>query len=217
MLKIIFSFLVFFFLWSSLSGQELSPPLVKDTAILFKGKLRSALFFGTDIGEEVFLQHWKLFLKEKFNTTLKSDFKNKSSSFFLTKEILSPNDFGDLPTSLHVAFIPVEKDSLVWILFADTEVLTKKWQRIADAFLLDKLAVMYDMVFDVLKKDVHFLEKELDSYRNKLISNRKLISKLEKENFTLEGLIREEEDALRSMIQTLADKIKKWEKLKAVP
>lgn len=64
---------------------------------------------------------------------------------------------------------------------------------------------------------MHFLEKELDSYRNKLISNRKLISKLEKENFSLEGLIREEEDALRAMIQILADKIKKWEKLKAVP
>jgi hypothetical protein len=41
--------------------------------------------------------------------------------------------------------------------------------------------------------------------------------KLEKENFSLEGLIREEEDSLREMIKKLSDKIKKWEKLKAVP
>jgi hypothetical protein len=61
------------------------------------------------------------------------------------------------------------------------------------------------------------LEKELDSYRNKLISNRKLITKLEKENFSLEGLILEEEDSLREMIRKWSDKMKKWEKLRAVP
>ena len=175
------------------------------------------MFFGTDIGEKVLLQHWKLFLKEKFNTSLKPDFKNKTSSYFKTREILSAKYFDTSPTLLHVAFIQIKKDSLVWILFADKEAFTEKWQSLADDFLISKLPVMYHLVFDVLKKDVHFLEKELDSYRNKLISNRKLISKLEKENFSLEGLIREEEDALRAMIQILADKIKKWEKLKAVP
>jgi len=61
------------------------------------------------------------------------------------------------------------------------------------------------------------LEKELDNYRNKLISNRKLITKLEKENFSLEGLILEEEDSLREMIRKWSDKMKKWEKLRAVP
>jgi replicative DNA helicase len=64
---------------------------------------------------------------------------------------------------------------------------------------------------------LHSDEKELDSYRNKLISNRKLITKLEKENFSLEGLILEEEDSLREMIKKWSDKMKKWEKLRAVP
>jgi|GEM_PF-1132369 len=217
MFHIVYAVLLIFFLGLPLMGQDLSAPLMKDTFFIYKGQPRSALFFGTDIGEKVLLQHWKLFLKEKFNTSLKPDFKNKTSSYFKTREILSANYFDASPTLLHVAVIQIKKDSLVWILFADKEVFTEKWQSLADDFLISKLPVMYHLVFDVLKKDVHFLEKELDSYRNKLISNRKLISKLEKENFSLEGLIREEEDALRAMIQTLADKIKKWEKLKAVP
>ena len=217
MFHIVYAVLLIFFLGLPLMGQDLSAPLMKDTSFIYKGQPRSALFFGTDIGEKVLLQHLKLFLKEKFNTSLKPDFKNKTSSYFKTREILSANYFDASPTLLHVAVIQIKKDSLVWILFADKEAFTEKWQSLADDFLISKLPVMYHLVFDVLKKDVHFLEKELDSYRNKLISNRKLISKLEKENFSLEGLIREEEDALRAMIQTLADKIKKWEKLKAVP
>jgi hypothetical protein len=44
-----------------------------------------------------------------------------------------------------------------------------------------------------------------------------LITKLEKENFSLEGLILEEEDSLREMIKKWSEKMKKWEKLRAVP
>ena len=93
----------------------------------------------------------------------------------------------------------------------------RKMEGLANEFLVDKLPFLYNNEFDILKKDVHFLEKELDSYRNKLISNRKLITKLEKENFSLEGLILEEEDSLREMIKKWSDKMKKWEKLRAVP
>jgi predicted nucleic acid-binding Zn-ribbon protein len=105
----------------------------------------------------------------------------------------------------------------VWILFPKEDEFLEKWRGLANEFLVDKLPFLYNNEFDILKKDVHFLEKELDSYRNKLISNRKLITKLEKENFSLEGLILEEEDSLREMIKKWSDKMKKWEKLRAVP
>lgn len=206
-----------FFLVFSLTGQEITFPLLKDTSFLYKGQPRTALFFETDIGQKAFLQQFKLFLKEKFNTSLKVDFKNKTEDFYLSKAFVAPSYFDAAPTILHVAFIKIKKDSMVWLLFPDKEIFIEKWENMGNVFLVDKLPILYNMEFDVLKKDVHFLEKELDSYRNKLISNRKLIMKLEKENFSLEGLIREEEDSLREMIKKLSDKIKKWEKLKAVP
>lgn len=206
-----------FMFFISLSGQEINAPLLKDTSFLYKGKPVNALFFGTDIEQKGFLQQFKLFLKEKFNTTLKVDFRNKTEVFYLSKEFISPSYFDSSPTQLHVALIPVKKDSMVWLLFPDRELFTDKWENMAHIFLVENLPVLYNKEFDILKKDVHFLEKELDSYRNKLISNRKLITKLEKENFSLEGLIIEEEDSLREMIKKLSDKMKKWEKLKAVP
>jgi hypothetical protein len=210
-------FLVSFLYFISLSGQEINVPFIKDTSFLYKGQSKTALFFGTDIGQNAFLKQFKLFLKEKFNTSLKVDFKRKTEVFYLTRAFVAPSYFDAAPTILHVAFIKIKKDSMVWILFPDKEIFIEKWENMGNVFLVDKLPILYNMEFDVLKKDVHFLEKELDSYRNKLISNRKLIMKLEKENFSLEGLIREEEDSLREMIKKLSDKIKKWEKLKAVP
>lgn len=201
----------------SLTGQEINFPLMKDTSFLYKGQSRTALFFGTDIRQKAFLQQFKIFLKEKFNAALKVDFKRKSEVFYLTKAFVEPSYFDASSTKLHVAFISIKKDSLIWILFPDKEAFIGKWENIANVFLVDKLPILYNMEFDILKKEVHFLEKELDSYRNKLISNRKLITKLEKENFSLEGLIMEEEDSLREMIKKMSDKIKKWEKLKAVP
>ena len=172
MLKYIFLVLPLFCFFS-LKSQEISSSLTRDTAFIYKGQTKSALYFGTDIGQKAFVQQWKLFLKEKLNTTLKNDSKSKTEISYISKEINSPTFFGVTPTTLHE--------------------------------------------FEILKKDVHFLEKELDSYRNKLISNRKLITKLEKENFSLEGLILEEEDSLREMIKKWSDKMKKWEKLRAVP
>ena len=210
-------FLVSFLYFISLSGQEINVPFIKDTSFLYKGQPRTALFFVTDIGQNAFLKQFKLFLKEKFNTSLKVDFKRKTEVFYLTRAFVAPSYFDASPMSLHVAFIKINKDSTLWLLFPDKEIFLEKWENIANVFLVDKLPILYNMEFDILKKEVHFLEKELDSYRNKLISNRKLITKLEKENFSLEGLIMEEEDSLREMIKKMSDKIKKWEKLKAVP
>lgn len=159
MFHIVYAVLLIFFLGLPLMGQDLSAPLMKDTSFIYKGQPRSALFFGTDIGEKVLLQHWKLFLKEKFKTSLKPDFKNKTSSYFKTREILSANYFDASPTLLHVAVIQIKKDSLVWILFADKEAFTEKWQSLADDFLISKLPVMYHLVFDVLKKGCAFFRK----------------------------------------------------------
>jgi hypothetical protein len=201
----------------SLKSQEINSSLTRDTAFVYKGQPKAALYFGTDIGQKAFIQQWKLFLKEKLNTTLKTDAKSKSEISFISKEIHSLSLFGGIPTTLHVAYINIHKDSLVWILFPKEDEFLEKWRGLANQFLVDKLPFLYNNEFDILKKDVHFLEKELDSYRNKLISNRKLITKLEKENFSLEGLILEEEDSLREMIKKWSDKMKKWEKLRAVP
>ena len=201
----------------SLKSQEISSSLTRDTAFLYKGQPKAALYFGTDIGQKVFIQQWKLFLKDKLNTTLKIDSKSKTEVSYVSKEINSPTFFGVTSTTLHLTYVNIHKDSLVWILFPKEDELLEKWRNLANQFLVDKLPLMYNNEFDILKKDVHFLEKELDSYRNKLISNRKLITKLEKENFSLEGLILEEEDSLREMIKKWSDKMKKWEKLRAVP
>ena len=184
---------------------------------MYKGQPKAALYFGTDIGQKAFIKQWKLFLKEKLNTTLKIDSKSKTEISYISKEINSPTFFGVTTTTLHVIYVNIHKDSLVWILFPKEDELLEKWRSLANQFLVDKLPLLYNNEFDILKKDVHFLEKELDSYRNKLISNRKLITKLEKENFSLEGLILEEEDSLREMIKKWSDKMKKWEKLRAVP
>ena len=201
----------------SLKGQEISSSLTIDTAFLYKGQPKAALYFGTDIGQKVFIQQWKLFLKDKLNTTLKIDSKSKTEVSYVSKEINSLTFFGVTSTTLHLTYVNIHKDSLVWILFPKEDELLEKWRNLANQFLVDKLPLMYNNEFDILKKDVHFLEKELDSYRNKLISNRKLITKLEKENFSLEGLILEEEDSLREMIKKWSEKMKKWEKLRAVP
>lgn len=201
----------------SLKSQEISSSLTRDTAFIYKGQTKAALYFGTDIGQKALLQQWKLFLKEKFNTTLKIDSKSKEEISYFSKEINSPTIFGGTPTTLHVTYVKIHKDSLVWILFAEEDEQLEKWRSLTNQFLVDKLPLLYNNEFEILKKDVHFLEKELDSYRNKLISNRKLITKLEKENFSLEGLILEEEDSLREMIKKWSDKMKKWEKLRAVP
>ena len=201
----------------SLKGQEISSSLTIDTAFLYKGQPKAALYFGTDIGQKVFIQQWKLFLKDKLNTTLKIDSKSKTEVSYVSKEINSPTFFGVTSTTLHLTYVNIHKDSLVWILFPKEDELLEKWRSLANQFLVDKLPLLYNNEFDILKKDVHFLEKELDSYRNKLISNRKLITKLEKENFSLEGLILEEEDSLREMIKKWSEKMKKWEKLRAVP
>jgi hypothetical protein len=201
----------------SLKGQEISSSLTIDTAFLYKGQPKAALYFGTDIGQKVFIQQWKLFLKDKLNTTLKIDSKSKTEVSYVSKEINSLTFFGVTSTTLHLTYVNIHKDSLVWILFPKEDELLEKWRNLANQFLVDKLPLMYKNEFDILKKDVHFLEKELDSYRNKLISNRKLITKLEKENFSLEGLILEEEDSLREMIKKWSEKMKKWEKLRAVP
>ena len=201
----------------SLKSQEISSSLTRDTAFMYKGQAKAALYFGTDIEQKAFIQQWKLFLKEKLNTTLKIDSKSKTEISYISKEINSPIFFGITPTTLHVTYVNIHKDSLVWILFPKEDELIEKWRSLANQFLVDKLPLLYNNEFEILKKDVHFLEKELDSYRNKLISNRKLITKLEKENFSLEGLILEEEDSLREMIKKWSDKMKKWEKLRAVP
>lgn len=202
---------------TSLSAQETVAPLMKDTSFLYKGKPVNALFFETDIGQKFFLQKFKLFLKGKFNISFKVDFKNKKEVFYVSKEFISSAYFDSSPTKLYFTFIHVKKDSMVWLLFPDREIFIEKWENMAQLFLIENLPALYNMEFEVLKKDVHFLEKELDYYRKKLISNRKLIRKLEKENFSLEGLIIEEEDSLREMIKKLSDKIKTWEKLKAIP
>jgi hypothetical protein len=201
----------------SLKGQEISSTLTIDTAFMYKGQPKAALYFGTDIGQKAFIQQWKLFLKDKLNTTLKIDSKSKTEISYISKEINSLTFFGGTPTTLHVTCVNIHKDSLVWILFPKEDEPLEKWRSLANQFLVDKLPLLYNNEFEILKKDVHFLEKELDSYRNKLISNRKLITKLEKENFSLEGLILEEEDSLREMIKKWSEKIKKWEKLRAVP
>lgn len=205
------------FCFFSLKSQEISSSLTRDTAFIYKGQTKTALYFGTDIGQKAFIQQWKLFLKEKLNTTLKIDSKSKTEISYISKEINSPTFFGGTPTTLHVTYVNIRKDSLVWILFPKEDGSLEKWRSLANQFLVDKLPLLYNNEFEILKKDVHFLEKELDSYRNKLISNRKLITKLEKENFSLEGLILEEEDSLREMIRKWSDKMKKWEKLRAVP
>lgn len=201
----------------SLKSQEISSPLTRDTAFMYKGQPKAALYFGTDIGQKAFIQQWKFFLKDKLNTTLKIDSKSKTEISYISKEINSLTFFGVSPTILHVTYVHIHKDSLVWILFPKEDEQLEKWRSLANQFLVDKLPLLYNNEFEILKKDVHFLEKELDSYRNKLISNRKLITKLEKENFSLEGLILEEEDSLREMIKKWSDKMKKWEKLRAVP
>ena len=201
----------------SLKSQEISSPLTRDTAFMYKGQPKAALYFGTDIGQKAFIQQWKFFLKDKLNTTLKIDSKSKTEISYISKEINSLTFFGVSPTILHVTYVHIHKDSLVWILFPKEDEQLEKWRSLANQFLVDKLPLMYNNEFEILKKDVHFLEKELDSYRNKLISNRKLITKLEKENFSLEGLILEEEDSLREMIKKWSEKMKKWEKLRAVP
>lgn len=201
----------------SLKGQEISSPLTRDTSYLYRGQPKAALYFGTDIRQKAFIQQWKLFLKDKLNTTLKIDSKNKTEIRYISKEINSLNFFGGTPTTLHVTYVHIHKDSLGWILFPKEDEQIEKWRGLANQFLVDKLPLLYNNEFEILKKDIHFLEKELDSYRNKLISNRKLITKLEKENFSLEGLILEEEDSLREMIKKWSDKMKKWEKLRAVP
>jgi hypothetical protein len=205
------------FCFYSLKSQEISSSLTRDTAFIYKGQSKSALYFGTDIRQKAFIEQWKLFLKEKLNTSLKIDSKSKSEISYISKEINSLSFFGGTPSTLHVTYINIHKDSLVWILFPKEDGSLEKWRNLANQFLVDKLPLLYNNEFDLLKKDVHFLEKELDSYRNKLISNRKLITKLEKENFSLEGLILEEEDSLREMIKKWSDKMKKWEKLRAVP
>jgi hypothetical protein len=205
------------FCFYSLKSQEISSSLTRDTAFIYKGQSKSALYFGTDIRQKAFIEQWKLFLKEKLNTSLKIDSKSKSEISYISKEINSLSFFGGTPSTLHVRYINIHKDSLVWILFPKEDGSLEKWRSLANQFLVDKLPLLYNNEFDLLKKDVHFLEKELDSYRNKLISNRKLITKLEKENFSLEGLILEEEDSLREMIKKWSDKMKKWEKLRAVP
>jgi hypothetical protein len=205
------------FCFFSLKGQEINSSLTRDTAFIYKGQPKAALYFGTDIGQRAFIKHWKLFLKEQLNTTLKTVAKSKSEISFISKEIHSTSFFGGIPTTLHVTYLTIHKDSLVWILFPKEDEFLEKWRGLANQFLVEKLPLLYNNEFDILKKDVHFLEKELDSYRNKLISNRKLITKLEKENFSLEGLILEEEDSLREMIKKWSDKMKKWEKLRAVP
>lgn len=201
----------------SLKSQEISSSQTRDTAFIYKGQTKAALYFGTDIGQKALLQQWKLFLKEKFNTTLKIDSKSKEEISYFSKEINSPTIFGGTPTTLHITYVKIHKDSLVWILFAEEDEQFEQWRSLTNQFLVDKLPLLYNNEFEILKIDVHFLEKELDSYRNKLISNRKLITKLEKENFSLEGLILEEEDSLREMIKKWSDKMKKWEKLRAVP
>ena len=201
----------------SLKSQEISSSLTRDTAFMYKGQPKAALYFGTDIGQKAFIQQWKFFLKDKLNTTLKIDSKSKTEISYISKEINSLTFFGVSPTILHVTYVHIHKDSLVWILFPKEDEQLEKWRSLANQFLVDKLPLLYNNEFEILKKDVHFLEKELDSYRNKLISNRKLITKLEKENFSLEGLILEEEDSLREMIKKWSDKMKKWEKLRAVP
>lgn len=201
----------------SLKSQEVSSSLTKDTAFIYKGQTQAALYFGTDIEQKAFTQQWKLFLKEKLNTTLRIDAKSKTEISYLSKEINAPAFFGGIPTTLHVTYVSIHKDSLVWVLFAKEDDLLDEWRGLANQFLVDILPLLYNNEFDILKKEVHFLEKELDSYRNKLVSNRKLITKLEKENFSLEGLILEEEDSLREMIKKWSDKMKKWEKLRAVP
>ena len=205
------------FCFYSLKSQEISSSLTRDTAFIYKGQSKSALYFGTDIRQKAFIEQWKLFLREKLNTSLKIDSKSKSEISYISKEINSLSFFGGTPSTLHVTYINIHKDSLVWILFPKEDGSLEKWRSLANQFLVDKLPLLYNNEFDLLKKDVHFLEKELDSYRNKLISNRKLITKLEKENFSLEGLILEEEDSLREMIRKWSDKMKKWEKLRAVP
>lgn len=205
------------FCFYSLKSQEISSSLTRDTAFIYKGQSKSALYFGTDIRQKAFIEQWKLFLKEKLNTSLKIDSKSKSEISYISKEINSLSFFGGTPSTLHVTYINIHKDSLVWILFPKEDGSLEKWRSLANQFLVDKLPLLYNNEFDLLKKDVHFLEKELDSYRNKLISNRKLITKLEKENFSLEGLILEEEDSLREMIRKWSDKMKKWEKLRVVP
>jgi len=205
------------FCFYSLKSQEISSSLTRDTAFIYKGQSKSALYFGTDIRQKAFIEQWKLFLKEKLNTSLKIDSKSKSEISYISKEINSLSFFEGTPSTLYVKYINIHKDSLVWILFPKEDGSLEKWRSLANQFLVDKLPLLYNNEFDLLKKDVHFLEKELDSYRNKLISNRKLITKLEKENFSLEGLILEEEDSLREMIKKWSDKMKKWEKLRAVP
>lgn len=216
MLKYI-GLVLFLYCFFSLKGQEISSPLTRDTSYLYRGQPKAALYFGTDIRQKAFIQQWKLFLKDKLNTTLKIDSKNKTEIRYISKEINSLNFFGGTPTTLHVTYVHIHKDSLVWILFPKEDEQIEKWRGLANQFLVDKLPLLYNNEFEILKKDIHFLEKELDSYRNKLISNRKLITKLEKENFSLEGLILEEEDSLREMIKKWSDKMKKWEKLRAVP
>jgi hypothetical protein len=201
----------------SLKSQEISSTLTRDTSFMYKGRPKAALYFGTDIGQKAFIQQWKFFLKDKLNTTLKIDSKSKTEISYISKEINSPTFFGVSTTTLHVTYVHIHKDSLVWILFPKEDEQLEKWRGLANQFLVDKLPLLYNNEFEILKKDVHFLEKELDSYRNKLISNRKLITKLEKENFSLEGLILEEEDSLREMIKKWSEKMKKWEKLRAIP
>ena len=201
----------------SLKSQEISSNLTRDTSFMYKGRPKAALYFGTDIGQKAFIQQWKFFLKDKLNTTLKIDSKSKTEISYISKEINSPTFFVVTTTTLHVIYVNIHKDSLVWILFPKEDELLEKWRSLANQFLVDKLPLLYNNEFDILKKEVHFLEKELDSYRNKLINNRKLITKLEKENFSLEGLILEEEDSLREMIKKWSEKMKKWEKLRAVP
>lgn len=201
----------------SLKSQEISSTLTRDTSFMYKGRPKAALYFGTDIGQKAFIQQWKFFLKDKLNTTLKIDSKSKTEISYISKEINSPTFLGVSTTTLHVTYVHIHKDSLVWILFPKEDEQLEKWRSLANQFLVDKLPLLYNNEFEILKKDVHFLEKELDSYRNKLISNRKLITKLEKENFSLEGLILEEEDSLREMIKKWSEKMKKWEKLRAIP
>ena len=84
------------FCFFSLKSQEISASLTRDSSFIYKGQTKTALYFGTDIGQKAFIQQWKLFLKEKLNTTLKIDSKSKTEISYISKEINSQLDVLEL-------------------------------------------------------------------------------------------------------------------------
>jgi len=204
----------FTLLVSLAQAQEVSLPELRDTLVSWHGEKREAIYLGTDLAPKTLVAHWEQFARERFQARTRALGKEGAGLFYVSRAT-GKKPHAMLAGDLHTGCIPLGRESTLWLFFATGQ--ADRGAEIAKLFLLDRMAGMYNEEFEVMKRQVHFLEKELDLYRNRLLTNRRLIAKLEKENETLEVLIREEEDALREMLRGLADKVRKWERMRAIP